>query len=138
MRRFALSSWTAIALVAVGVGSCASSGRGGPDREEVFLNAPACAELVDRHRADPSLPVHAPATPLSIVLPGRRERGAEATIRFTVTEAGDVDRESIEVEGDVSPELRGHLVEVTAPMRFQPARVGDCWVASTYSWQYTG
>lgn len=124
-------------LVAVGVCACASSGQGAPGLQEVFLNAPACAEYVDRHRADPSLPVHAPASPLSIVVPSRVERGAEATIRFTVTEAGDVDRESIEVEGDVSPVLRRHLVEVTAPMRFRPARVGDCWVASTHSWIFT-
>jgi len=35
MRRFAQSSCTAIALVAVGDASCASSGREGPTREEV-------------------------------------------------------------------------------------------------------
>lgn len=124
--------------VAVACAACASSLEAGPVPDEVYTNPPPCAATAAAHHADPTLPVHVEARLNRVAIPDRETGPGQATIRVTVLETGFVDRDSIVVEGDVSTEVRTRLGETAARWRFQPARVGDCWVASTYSWQYTG
>lgn len=128
----------ALAGIAVACAACASSPGAGPVPDEVYTNPPSCAETAAAHHADPTRPVQVAARLQRLSIPDRETGPGQATIRVTVLETGFVDRESVVVEGDVSPEVRTRLAEAAARWRFRPARVGDCWVPSTYSWNYTG
>lgn len=94
-------------------------------------NPPGCAEVVERHRRDPSLPVERPPEVRSMELPSRgerRPRGAELVARMLVLETGAVDPESIEVTPPAPEGLRQRI----ARFRFRPARAEGCWVPAWF------
>lgn len=132
-------SRSAFSGIALAFAACASSPPASSDLDEVYTNPPSCAETAAAHHADPTRPVQVAARLQRVSIPDRETGPGQATIRVTVLETGFVDRDSIVVEGGVvSTEVRTRLAETAARWRFRPAREGDCWVASTYSWDYTG
>jgi len=102
-------------------------------KTEPYSNSPECASQVAVRTQDPTLGVDSLPRPLGIFSPPRLvEERKEAEISLVVSERGTVVPGSVQISGSVVMELRLWTEGRAEKMKFRPARVGDCWVPSSY------
>ncbi len=102
-----------------------------------YVNPEDCSPIVEAHRLDPSRSVDAPPKPMGIHIPPARDLRGVAQVEMVVMEDGFVLRNSIQVVGtDIGTTIR-EIQEAAAKWRFQPARVGICWVPAVYQFKVT-
>lgn len=112
---------------------------------ESYSNPPACAEVVERYRANPALAVDSLPKVRSISPPKTNakhgsfrllirdtDEGASGRdlilIRAVILESGEIDAGSVAVSGDLRGEGAWVYEAALEEWRFIPARSGECFV----------
>ena len=119
------------ALLAAAIfAACASS----PETPEAPQDPALCAELVARHRADPTLEVDVPPRGRNLTV--ARVTPGTWRIRMVVDEEGRVDPGLITV--DPTPPDVEDIRYALGRSRFYPARVNGCAVPSVHTYTIRG